>query len=33
MMETCRTLGVKYVVAVPLVTERKILKEEIKRAT
>ncbi|MGG3325436.1 2-keto-myo-inositol isomerase, partial [Bacillus velezensis] len=33
MMETCRTLGVKYVVAVPLVTERKILKEEIKKSS
>ncbi|WP_045513121.1 2-keto-myo-inositol isomerase [Bacillus amyloliquefaciens] len=33
MMETCKTLGVKYVVAVPLVTERKILKEEIKKSS
>ncbi|WP_438420956.1 2-keto-myo-inositol isomerase [Bacillus siamensis] len=33
MMETCRTLGVKYVVAVPLVTDQKILKEEIKKSS
>ncbi|ASB91439.1 2-keto-myo-inositol isomerase [Bacillus sonorensis] len=32
MMDICQTLGVKYVVAVPLVTEQKILKEEIKRS-
>ncbi|MBD5019447.1 2-keto-myo-inositol isomerase, partial [Xanthomonas citri pv. citri] len=33
MMETCKTLGVKYVVAVPLVTEQKIVKEEIKKSS
>ena len=32
MLETGKKLGVKYVVAVPLVTEQKILKEEIKRS-
>lgn len=33
MMETCKTLGVKYVVVVPLVTEQKIVKEEIKKSS
>ncbi|QHZ45010.1 MULTISPECIES: 2-keto-myo-inositol isomerase [unclassified Bacillus (in: firmicutes)] len=33
MMETCKALGVKYVVAVPLVTEEKILKEDIKKSS
>ncbi|MFP3875405.1 2-keto-myo-inositol isomerase [Bacillus paralicheniformis] len=33
MMETCKTLGVKYVVAVPLVTEQKILKDDIKASS
>ena len=33
MMETCKMLGVKYVVAVPLVTEQKILKEDIKASS
>ncbi|MBI0577812.1 2-keto-myo-inositol isomerase [Neobacillus cucumis] len=32
MLETGKKLGVKYVVAVPLVTEQKILKEEIKKS-
>ncbi|MBD1381125.1 2-keto-myo-inositol isomerase [Metabacillus arenae] len=30
MMETAKKLGIKYVVAVPLVTEQKILKKDIK---
>ncbi|MFB9759853.1 2-keto-myo-inositol isomerase [Ectobacillus funiculus] len=32
MMETATKLGVKYVVAVPLVTEQKILKQDIKKS-
>jgi len=32
MMETAKKLGVKYVVAVPLVTEQKILKQDIKKS-
>ena len=32
MMETATKLGVKYVVAVPLVTEQKILKQDIKNS-
>lgn len=32
MLEAGKKLGVKYVVAVPLVTEQKILKEEIKKS-
>ncbi|CAH0346502.1 2-keto-myo-inositol isomerase [Bacillus sp. CECT 9360] len=32
MMETGKQLGVQYVVAVPLVTEEKILKEDIKKS-
>ncbi|MDQ0858978.1 2-keto-myo-inositol isomerase [Bacillus sp. V2I10] len=32
MMETAKKLGVKYVVAVPLVTDQKILKQDIKNS-